>query len=189
MPATPSGPGSWGRYWLVVARPLLPLGLTAKPMLVTFAVCAPSCWTTGHLNGLRIADCGLWIQNPPIRNPQSEIQQLGCRENPLVRPGGGFVRGNARRPARFDGPSGTPVLFLRLANAAVAYVAYLGKMLYPADLAVLYPLPNGPPPVWEVVAAVALLLAIPTAVIRRQAKVPLFAVRAGYGTSGHCGAR
>ena len=60
----------------------------------------------------------------------------------------------------------------RLANAAVAYVAYLGKMLYPAGLAVLYPLPKGPPPAWEMVAAVAVLLAISTAVFVARRKCP-----------------
>ena len=65
----------------------------------------------------------------------------------------------------------------RVANAAVAYVAYLGKMFYPADLAVLYPLPKGPPPAWEVVAAVAVLLAISTAVFVVKAEVPLLALR------------
>ena len=60
----------------------------------------------------------------------------------------------------------------RVANAAVAYVAYLGKMLYPAGLAVLYPLPKGPPPVWEVVAAVAVLSAISAAVFVARRKCP-----------------
>ena len=60
----------------------------------------------------------------------------------------------------------------RVANAAVAYVAYLGKMLYPAGLAVLYPLSNGPPPAWEVVAAVAVLSAISTAVFVARRKCP-----------------
>ena len=64
----------------------------------------------------------------------------------------------------------------RVANAAMAYVAYLGKMLYPAGLAVLYPLPKGPLPAWEVVAAVAVLLAISTAVfvVRRKCPYLLF---------------
>ena len=60
----------------------------------------------------------------------------------------------------------------RVANAAVAYVAYLGKMLFPAGLAVLYPLPKGPPPAWEVVAAVAVLSAISTAVFMARRKCP-----------------
>ncbi|MGO9115586.1 MAG: tetratricopeptide repeat protein [Thermoguttaceae bacterium] len=64
----------------------------------------------------------------------------------------------------------------RVANAAVAYVAYLGKMLYPAGLAVFYPLPNTPPPAWEVVAAIAVLLAISTATFLSRRKCPYLLV-------------
>jgi tetratricopeptide (TPR) repeat protein len=51
----------------------------------------------------------------------------------------------------------------RVANASTAYVAYLGKMFYPAGLAVLYPLSPTRPPEVEVVAAVCLLAAITAA--------------------------
>ncbi len=60
----------------------------------------------------------------------------------------------------------------RLANAAVAYVAYLWKMLYPADLAVLYPLSFSPLPAWKVVAAVSVLAAISAAVFAVRRKCP-----------------
>ena len=61
---------------------------------------------------------------------------------------------------------------MRVTNAAVAYVAYLWKILYPAGLAVLYPLPDGGPPVLEVVAAVTVLLTISTAVFVARRKRP-----------------
>ena len=60
----------------------------------------------------------------------------------------------------------------RVANAAVAYVAYVGKMFYPAGLAVFYPLPNSPPPAWEVVAAVTALLAISMVVFLARRNCP-----------------
>ena len=60
----------------------------------------------------------------------------------------------------------------RFANAAVAYVAYLGKMLCPAGLAVLYPLPKDGPPALEVVAAAAVLVAISTAVFAARRTCP-----------------
>jgi tetratricopeptide (TPR) repeat protein len=64
----------------------------------------------------------------------------------------------------------------RLANAATAYVVYLGKMFYPACLAVLYPLRRDSPPAWQAVAAVTVLLAISTAafVVRRKHPFVLF---------------
>jgi tetratricopeptide (TPR) repeat protein len=64
----------------------------------------------------------------------------------------------------------------RLANAAVAYVAYLGNMLYPVGLAVLHPAPKGPPPAWETVAAAAVLLAISTAALVLRRKCPYLLV-------------
>ena len=58
----------------------------------------------------------------------------------------------------------------------MAYVAYLGKMVYPAGLAIPYPLPEHPPPAWETLAAVALLLAITTAVFMARRKCPYLLV-------------
>ena len=45
-------------------------------------------------------------------------------------------------------------------------------MVYPAGLAVLYPLPKRSPPVWEVVAAAAVLLVISAAVFVARRKCP-----------------
>ena len=45
---------------------------------------------------------------------------------------------------------------VRIANALVAYVAYLGKMIWPMNLAVLYPHP-GMRPMWQVIAAIVLI--------------------------------
>jgi tetratricopeptide (TPR) repeat protein len=45
----------------------------------------------------------------------------------------------------------------RLANAAVSYVAYVGKILAPRDLAVFYP--HAPIPAWKAVAAAAVVVA------------------------------
>jgi tetratricopeptide (TPR) repeat protein len=56
-------------------------------------------------------------------------------------------------------------LGLRLENAATAYVKYLSKTLWPADLGVYYPLPAAIP-AWQVVGALLLLLAATAAVVR-----------------------
>ena len=52
----------------------------------------------------------------------------------------------------------------RLANAAVAYVRYLRKTVWPDDLSVLYPHP-GSWPAWQVVAAAILLVTITAGVL------------------------
>jgi tetratricopeptide (TPR) repeat protein len=48
----------------------------------------------------------------------------------------------------------------RLANAVVAYVAYMGQAIYPAHLAVLYPYPEGGLNVAEVIVALLFLLIV-----------------------------
>ncbi len=55
---------------------------------------------------------------------------------------------------------------LRLENAVISYVRYLGKALWPAKLAGLYPLPTKLYPAWQVAASVVLLLLITALVLR-----------------------
>ena len=45
----------------------------------------------------------------------------------------------------------------RLANAVVSYVAYLGQMIWPAGLAVVYPFPQGG---WSMIQTILALLAL-----------------------------
>ncbi len=65
---------------------------------------------------------------------------------------------------------------VRLANAVVAYVGYLGKALWPSDLAVLYPHPGASLPTWQVFGAVVVLIAISTAVWMRARRRPYLAI-------------
>ncbi len=53
----------------------------------------------------------------------------------------------------------------RLGNAFVSYVAYIAKMVWPTNLAVLYPYP-GQWPLWEVAGAVAILFALTVLAIK-----------------------
>ena len=55
---------------------------------------------------------------------------------------------------------------MRLGNAVVAYVRYLGKALWPSRLAVLYPHPGRLLPAWEVVASTVLLVTVTLLVLR-----------------------
>ena len=56
-------------------------------------------------------------------------------------------------------------LQLRVANALVSYLAYVGKMLYPVDLAVFYPHPAQSLPLWQVAGALLLLVGSSVAVV------------------------
>jgi tetratricopeptide (TPR) repeat protein len=54
----------------------------------------------------------------------------------------------------------------RLANIPVSYVRYLGKLLWPAQLAPLYPRSVNASPGWQVIGAIALLLLVSALVWR-----------------------
>ena len=61
---------------------------------------------------------------------------------------------------------------LRLSNALVSYVAYLGKTLWPANLSVLYPFPLSGIPAWKVIASAALLIAITAVAVALRKQRP-----------------
>ena len=86
-------PASWTRYLLVLAS--FALGLTAKPMLVTLPLLLLllDYWPLARFGRQRWV--GEWTSSPP--STVHLFPALSSRENPLVRPGRGFVRDNARR--------------------------------------------------------------------------------------------
>jgi hypothetical protein len=67
-------------------------------------------------------------------------------------------------------------LNLRLANALVSYIRYIGKIFYPAGLAVFYPHPMSSLPLWQPLVCLFILLAVSIAVIyfgRRRRYLPV----------------
>jgi lipoprotein NlpI len=64
--------------------------------------------------------------------------------------------------------------FVRIGNAFISYVAYIGKMILPMNLAVLYPHP-GEVILWQVIGSVFLLIAITYAVFRMVKQFPYLA--------------
>ena len=64
---------------------------------------------------------------------------------------------------------------MRAANALVAYVAYIAKMLWPKDLAIFYPYP-GSLPAWKVAGAALVLLLLTAMAIRTARSRPYLAV-------------
>ncbi|MDD3953249.1 MAG: tetratricopeptide repeat protein [Lentisphaeria bacterium] len=65
-------------------------------------------------------------------------------------------------------------LGVRIGNAFVSYIAYIGKMIWPSNLAIFYPHPLGVI-LWQVLGSVLLLVVITLAVIRRAKKSPYLA--------------
>jgi len=65
-------------------------------------------------------------------------------------------------------------LGVRIGNAIISYIAYIGKMIWPSNLAILYPHPGVLAP-WQVLVSALLLIAITLLVILRAKRSPYLA--------------
>jgi hypothetical protein len=63
---------------------------------------------------------------------------------------------------------------VRIGNAFIAYITYIGKMIWPSNLAVFYPYPKLLVP-WQVLGSVLLLIAITLVVIWKAKRSPYLA--------------
>ena len=64
----------------------------------------------------------------------------------------------------------------RLINAVVSYLEYLGKMIWPSGLSILYPHPGNTLPVWQGILCGMVVVGITIISIRLIKKTPYFAV-------------
>ena len=172
-------PGS-KRYVLTFC--IFALGLMAKPMLVTlpFVLLLMDYWPLSRFEPDRVDA----ERKPPIQLPTSFMKsdrivlRLISEKFPL------FVlaavssivtlivqqRGGAVESADILSVK------LRIANALVSYVNYIGKMIWPQGLAVFYPHPEASLPMWQVVGAGLLLVGISIAVVRLARTYPYLPV-------------
>ncbi len=125
-----------GRYLLILV--CFSLGLMAKPMLVTlpFMLLLLDYWPLGRLPFKGIAAAAGF----PKPGPGVTIKRLVWEKLPLLVLSAltCMVTFYAQKKAEIS--LQTFPITNRLANAMVSYVSYLGKMIWPAHLAVLYPL-------------------------------------------------
>jgi protein O-mannosyl-transferase len=133
-------------YWLALL--MFALGLMAKPMLVTlpFVLLLLDYWP---LHRIRNSQSGIrnWAGLLLEKSPFFALAAASCIVTFLAQHHGGAVASLKNVPLHF-----------RLENVPVAYVGYLLKMIWPARLAVFYPLnPLSP---LAVAAAVAVLVAV-----------------------------
>ena len=146
-----------GRYLVVFL--LFALGLMAKPMLVTlpFVLLLLDVWPLNRMSlgadspgrsGLAL----LWDQRSVVlRLVWEKLPLLALTVASSI---GTFVV--QRRGGAVFGLDTIP-LSLRAGNALVSYVEYIGKMLWPAGLAVLYPYPRSLPGWWVAGAILGLI--------------------------------
>jgi tetratricopeptide (TPR) repeat protein len=145
----------WGRYLLILA--CFSLGLMAKPMLVTlpFVLLLADYWPLARLS---LTGRDTAVTSAP--GPGISLKRLVWEKAPLFGLAGIFclVTIYAQKTVGAFWSLKTLPFTTRLANALTAYVGYIGKMFWPAHLAVAYPYPAHNSQLWPVLAA-ALLLA------------------------------
>jgi tetratricopeptide (TPR) repeat protein len=136
--------------------------LLSKPMLVTlpFVLLLLDVWPLGRLSG-------------PRRTGRA-VARLLLEKLPLlaIAAGAGVATFLAQRGWGAVQPLATLPLAVRLANAAQSYAVYLGKTLWPVDLAVYYPHPEQLPPTWRIAATAALLAALTLLAARAARRRP-----------------
>ena len=163
------------RYGLMVL--CFALGLMAKPMIVTLPVVllALDFWPLRRLSlaseganaragvgpaGKRTRLTGLILEKLPL----FVLTLASCVITILAQQRGGAVAGL------------TVGLGYRVSNALVSYVAYLGKMAWPAHLAVIYPLPPHGWSLWKPVLCLLLMVLISALALYQRRQRPYLLV-------------
>lgn len=168
---------AFGRYVVVVL--LFILGLAAKPLVVTLPVVLLllDFWPLRRWRvSLSLPPAGEAGETLP-RFSERPFKQLILEKVPLLTLGLVVVMG-ALGAAHSEGvvrSAESYPLSARLGNAVVSYVLYLSNLIWPHDLAVLYPHP-GFWPIWQVLGACVLLLLITGVVLMFLRRRPYLAV-------------
>ena len=155
------------RYATVVA--LFACGLMAKPQVITFpfVLLLWDYWPLQRLapggrnqHAAAKSFSGLLLEKIPLflLSAASALITMKAQSS------GGATRAMMEHP-----------FSVRLANAIIAYVRYLGNALWPARLAPIYPYPVEPPKPWQVAVASLLLLSVTALVLalRRHRYLPV----------------
>ena len=169
--------------WYALALFFFTLGLMSKPMLVTlpFLLVLLDYWPLG-----RSAECR--VQNTESQGKGSNIQARQARWSRLLMEKAPFLALSAAACGitfyfqKGGMPSLTSIsLHDRVANAIVSYLLYLGKMVWPTKLSIIYPHPASLNamaeqwPNWHVGLIALLLLAISALCVRQIRRRPYLA--------------
>ena len=152
------------RYLIVLAS--FALGLTAKPMLVSLPIVLllVDVWPlarlrVGEKHGLRL---GALVREKVLL---FVLAGASCVVTYIAQLRGGAMTGFDCYP-----------LGMRVSNAFFSYAAYLGKTIWPARLAALYPHPENTLPEWQVVLCAAFLVFVTVGAARAVRTRPYLTV-------------
>jgi tetratricopeptide (TPR) repeat protein len=156
---------------------LFSLGLMAKPMLVTlpFVLLLLDYWPLGRWRGR-----GPLLQQHP-QNPsgqQTAEPRLILEKVPLFALAGlsSFITYFIQQRSEAVSLLEATALSTRIENAVYSYGAYIGKMVWPLDLAFFYPYPESSLPGWKVAASLFMILALSLFFVRKAGKYPYLLV-------------
>lgn len=141
-----------GRYILTLA--LFAMGLMSKPMLVTlpFVFLLLDYWPLNRLQGSGREEIYRLVRE---KIPFLVLSAVSCVVTVALQ----LKTGALKDIERFS-------LSARVSNAAVSYVRYIGKMIWPVDLAAFYPHPGERATYWQAAGAVVLLAAVTILAVR-----------------------
>jgi tetratricopeptide (TPR) repeat protein len=144
------------RRYLMVAGPFV-LSLLCKPMLVTlpFLLLVLDWWPLGRLTRQD------WRRCVTEKLPLLALTVASSVVTFYAQRAGGAVSGLEKFP-----------LWVRVGNAAVSYVAYLGKTFWPVGLSPFYDHPGEDLPVLEAAGAAVLLLALTAGAVALRRRAP-----------------
>jgi tetratricopeptide (TPR) repeat protein len=152
-----------GRYAVVAL--LFALGLMAKPQVITLP-CVLLLWDYWPLRRMSALEPSSGEAPPTI--PQKSFTELVEEKLPLfaIAVADAVITMKAQR---VGGARNWFPPLIRLGNATVSYARYVGKAFWPSRLALFYPHPGASLKMWEVLAALVLLLAVTAlALIQRR---------------------
>ena len=157
--------------WVVL---FLALGLMSKPMLVTlpFVLLLLDYWPLKRWN-IKNTNGSIEQTTNPV-----PLSRLILEKIPLLL----LVIGSITTTLIVQKTSGAVKSFdvyplkERIINALVSYVSYLQKMVWPSNLSIFYPHPEGALPVWKGVLCGMVLVGITIFAVKWIRKSPYFAV-------------
>jgi len=154
-----------GRYLLALFSFLL--GLMSKPMLVTLPIIMllMDYWPLGRYRQEGQEQLVRQLRTKMLSLIKEKIPFLALTLPSVVltiyaQHQGGSVAGLKEIP-----------LLLRTGNALIAYVKYIGKILWPSDLAIFYPLSSAVP-LWQVIGFLVILVLLSACAIRAGRRYP-----------------
>ena len=157
-----------GRYSVVAA--MFALGLMAKPQIITLPLVL-LLWDYWPLRRMSFAsDPAPVAGEGTAAFPAKSLRSLVQEKIPLfaIAAASAAMTMKAQRAAGAVVTLGMYPLSVRLSNAIVSYVRYLGKAAWPLHLAPMYPHPGNSLRAWQVFGALAILILISLWAIERR---------------------